>query len=1227
MKFMQQSVRYFLALIFLLESQPFMLAAEANARATENERAIKASYEKVLAGDPIWDEFVRAPFEHPKWGAFDTKDPILDNDPYFMRTQGWTRSAPFSGDGYTAHTQNGGVVIQAPGISRALFVKQDLRPAFETEDFAFFQTSKKTFEDKAANAEAYGEGLFFIDKRDFKLEAEISRRAPRPVPIFFLPLEGRGWTEKIYGANIVAPGDIIALRNSAGESATLELESIYKLSKLLHNTLGFSIVHTLKSSGMQMTAAHFDAWKKNGGQGPLELPFVYPARGSTAAFGLFFSGLDLDNPSNSLFSVAKNNWLQRELFPTAHASDLLSPDVVQRLLVIGGIALGTGVASLVAQYTILRKRMLERREYIENKQDDVLKQKDAPPIDRTGLIYTVKREIKEWVDVFSHGLATLASGPGTTVGFLAEYGADRTLGKTGTAQNGLVRRFLNYTFLYGRKQNELIAANWNSFILGVLVLGGVDTAFVVVQLLFVSPWFFPMVASTMGDEIHSRVSEQFSGKDAENNNVVTSEIMRNLGSYFVTGAYSYSSSQRQALLEIVRPNIEKEMRDEGKDPADAENHDELMRRIEIRIDNMLVERGLPSKKEFLFSGPSVFRSLMGLMGYKVDKEELARKEMKRKGMNPDDPAMKDELKRRIEAQTEVPVRIEIVKEELKKDGWDLEPIDLEEKKKLGKEIAKRVAAETNTFLLEKSRWGILSQALKNAVLAAKQLAEENPGNETYASAVAMLEEARNDYHTVSRILSNPLKSVEAVKKGIKVRKMLTLLSYDGSLLNMAVKHTDAWDPENRNPEGAAVAAHTFRQALYSIVQNKNYLLRPTENDLEKHREEAEKWADKQIAEAKAKGLGDEEPMERSILTLEAAKDLAMIESTKKIMAEEEAIRAAKAWKPEKLGLFARWQSNRAHLRAFVRLEEKALLASDDPAEYAKVTSQKKTDYREFYAEELGKIVGLSTLPKEQSEVVRLAMAEAEEQVQKNLEENPGFKMFYDGLPQKEQVRFLAHQYADVYLTKYVEKTVSNSDYVSLTSSEQPGVFQKLRQSSFVDGDGLLAKAARLTLRAMESTTNNSAYKPGLMNWFRRNVPFAHDTVTDLSLSWRTQWTGLSVMYLVQYYFWQVQMPWLTYVFFFWTAGFVTVMHWWLDRLMINMGVRPMHDMMSKLKYSVIYSWLTYPSYIPFFFFYSDFEKAVTKYISEPVASNVLVPAANAAEKVWSACERLLQAVF
>src|SRR5690606_36709949 len=85
---------------------------------------------------------------------------------------------------------------------------------------------------------------------------------------------------------------------------------------------------------------------------------------------------------------------------------------------------------------------------------------------------------------------------------------------------------------------------------------------------------------------------------------------------------SYSANQRNILLEIVRPEVERQMALEGKDFNDPRFLGEYNHRIETRLELMLVERGLPTNKEFLFSGPSLMRSIAHLMGYKVDREKL-----------------------------------------------------------------------------------------------------------------------------------------------------------------------------------------------------------------------------------------------------------------------------------------------------------------------------------------------------------------------------------------------------------------------------------------------------------------------------------------------------------------------------------------------------------------------------------------------------------------------------
>lgn len=1038
-----------LAIAFL---EPLTVYAQSHENPQWTKEKLAQGYLAVFNGDPLVKEFMDAPWDPPKFGPVPTDDPLLDQDPYFMRSQTWSKATVNLTDRTSVFVKHDTLSLQLPGKSFELTIKAGLKPLFETDDFLFFKaSSRQLFLDKAKKEEDVGEGIFFLNKQYIKAELEREGEERRPVPIFFFPLFGTGWSGNI-SAILTEPFEVLALENSEGESIAIELEDIEKLSQVLHSTVVLTTVMELKHNPEVLQLAAVKMKRPDLHKG-FELPFVLPPRGSTAAFGSFFAGQNLDEPEKAIYKTASRfEKFKQLIFPQAHADGLISPDVLERLMIVGGISLGTFVASVVTKYTVLHEKMMKRRASIEKREDEQREKEGLAPKDRTSKRYKVVREFKEWIDVFSHGLAVASSGIGVAAGFLAEYGADRFLGKTGYSPNGMIRKFLELTFLYGRTQNELIAANWNSFYLGVLILGGIDSLSVILQLMVVSPVFFPWIAQFVSDEMHQRATHQFSGADAANANVITSEIFRNLSAYFVSGAYAYSSSQRQALLEIVRPEVEAQMRSEGEDPT---NHSpsvqkELMERIEKRIEIMMVERGLPSREEFIFSSPSLLRGLAQKMGYNVDRNTLA--------------------------------------EENKKES----------------------------FLLENARQGLINKSLKTAIDEAETLARAH-GDADMIEAAEMLRETKQEYNVVSNLIKNPLHPIEVVKKAYKVRKMLTILSYEGDIIGGAVKYVDAWDKSHRNPRAATIAARLYRQSLFSLVEEKPHYIK----------ENAQEVQDK---------LDQEE---------------------------------ADAWKPPKKDWLARYQTSQAHKKALKNTE---------------------LDYKEAFRKALSEQVGLYT--DEDSPLTQEARRVADIEIKNWVENNLTAKTYLAKLDEVAQVKFLNQMYANAFLSKYIDLSVSNSSFVSLTSHEQPGFFQKLRKKTWVKGDGFLNHFANKALRFLESPMDNTAYKPGIGYWLRRNVPWYQDWKTEFQLSARAIWLGMSIGYLTDYYLWQVKLPWTTALFFYLTSGFTSVIHWWIDRIMINMGIRPMHGTKSKIKYSLVYTWLTYPSYLPFFFWYEDFNKTI-----------------------------------
>ncbi|MGE4133131.1 MAG: hypothetical protein AB7F86_15925 [Bdellovibrionales bacterium] len=1208
----------------------------------------------LQAQDPMFKKFAEGPWQAPKWGPFDAQDPLLDQDPFFMRSQSYQRGFTNTDSGSTAfRTTRGGIEIQVPGSTQSLVIDQPLAPLFEFENFLIFQsTDPELFSKKTLGDEYAGEGLFFLDKRYLYLELR-KNSDMRPVPIFFIPTPGKGWTGKIHRL-AVGPNTTFAFRTETGEHTTLDLTQLSQLRQLLHNNVIITTLMALKSDIKAIRELRAK-WLRTSNKS-MELPFVYPPRGSTAGFGLFVTGANLDNPEAGLFPVrgGRASW-NLDLLPKAHAFDLLSADVLQRLMIVGSVTSTAGVIGWIAQYTGLRKRMLERRAYIESKEDLVAAKEGKPAKDRTGVWFKTKREAKEIVDVFSHSLATLSSGFGVGLGFIMEYGADKYFGRQGYSPHGWLRWFLQKTFLYSRKANEMIGANWQTFFLGVVILGGIDTLSVGLQLLFVSPIFFPWVGSFISPEAEAKAIHDFSGNDPTTNNNVTSELMRNLTGYFVSGAYSYSSSQRLVLLEIVQPEVEKQMRSEGKDIHDPKFKKEYEKRLETRLELMLVERGLPTNKEFLFGGPSLIRMVAHMMGYKVDRAKLyGSKDFKRVD---ESQFLTDEEKAVFQDQKELERKVSSKLDELMKLAAQYPENHVENERFIkNAEVYKRSIIlqlektyDNESFILENARWGLVGHSLKRALGAAMDLAAQEPDNERLKDTIQILQDLKQKFSFVTNAIKRPWRIGASAREAYQVRQTLTVLSYEDGVVGTGIKYLDLIESAKTKPEATLIAGRLFRQSLLSMLQDRPEFVQPSEKSLEKYLPEARKEAEKLI-EAEPGVIGYDQ-LDREIVALEVVK--------KKVLDDERKERA-RAWRPESPDILDRAQREHAHregLKAVLEqstglneidpIVERALESGD--SNLAKVKKERPltqgeqylldhpesiATYREAYRKSMAEQVGLSAYPEQESQLVRESLEAAQKEIDLNLENNEGWKEYLHYLDEIDRIRFVTHQYADTFLTKYVEKTVSNSSSVDLISPEQPGFFQKVRQWSILqpkvaeDGAKLswadrfknkVKRSVTVALRGLESPMDATAYRPGLDYWARRNIPWWQDGKTTLFSSFRMMWTSMTIGYVVQYNIWQVKFAWPAYLFFFWTAGLTSIIHYWTDRLMMNMGVRPMATTWGKVKYSLLYTWLTYPTYIPFFFFVKDFVKWWDQWITIPL-SQFIAPVVNA-------CEKLLSALF
>lgn len=1106
-----------------------------------------AVIDAAMSGSPFWEQFKNAKWSAPKMGPFnvDGQAKLLDLDPYYLRSQGWLQSRTGENDGLTRVSRRGSSLVLEPSHSiRALKLDLPFAVVGEDDDFIFLQsTTENIFREKVATAYDYGEGLFFVDKQILNLEARRSRGEVRPVPIFFLPLSGEGWTRKVLAAQ-VGDADIVSFRNSNGESATFLGEDIRQLSKAYRFNLLLATLSTFQGN-QDLLRQKLIAQLKSGDM-TNELPFAYPAKGSTTVFGVFYSGIDLDHPERSIpGSYASHSSFLDELLPKANANplldllnsaqNLLAPDVVERLKIVGWVTGTVFVASVLSKYTVLKGRNLERRNFIEKQSDEVRERENLPPIDRTTRVYKAKREVTEWIDFFTHGLASISSIPGVLMGHILEYGADFLWTKE-SKFNRLTRKALEATFIYQRVQNESIASNAQSFYLGVLILGGIDTSGVILQLLLVSPLFFPWVAQAFGPQVQESVSRQFSGQDAASGNVITSEIMRNLSAYFVSGAYSYASTQRQKIMEDILPVIQNQMKREGLDPFDPKNDPILQKKLDEIVDRMLIERGLPSQEEFLFGSPSIVRAIAHLMGFQVDRARLANE---------------------------------------------------------GLTISK-----DQGFLLEAARWGLVRHSLKAAIASAEELYRATGDNEAKRAAEILRDIRRRHRMTMQMVKGGVLRPKQTLAEAKEARQDLALMSYDGELIGTAVKYVDGLGAYRESPKATELAARLFRQSLFSVVYSRPHILQPSEAELNKFREVAGREAKERLklldsVATEADETPAEKKLEEAVLTLEVVKE--KIEA-----AEVES--AVREWRPAKRDWLEARQSARAHH-----------FALDAIGGLQNLNESTKATYVRAYRQKMAQIVGLREM-SDQSDLVRLSDEVAAKEVAESFESNKGLAQYYNNLGPIEQIQYLAESHAKAYLERYMALTVSNSTVIELNSPEQPGRFQRMRQIALSRGNKFIGKFLNMSLRTIESVFDNTAFKPGLAAWRARNIPFYTDVKAVSLIKGKTLIPAMTAGYVANYYLWQVTMPWDTYLFFFTTGAFTYIANFLLDRIMINNGIRPMDSTMEKIKYSVLYTWLTYPTYIPFFFFKDNFES-----VSRPIMSSV----ATHAKAVWSTCSQLL----
>ena|GEM_PF-6342099 len=1178
------SLSYLLSLSFVLSSfSSYGEVPQALQPLPPSEKVTNSMFSFI----PGWDDFAADQTELPKLPSFEKNDPILDQDPYFLRSQKWVQA-----DGAVSETTTAadatGFDVQIPRSNVILHVEQPLTPVLEADDYIFLQAnSPEFFRAKIKDEADYGEGLFFIDLRDLRAESLRTNGERRGVPIFFLMTDGKGWTEQL--AAVQKRGmHTLDFRNPQGIGEAVDFGDLDDLSKILHFALATAVgMETLHQDDLVREKLMASL---RSGEGRIEVPYILPPRGSTAAFGSFFTGIDLDHPSQSVGTLITSRFDFHRLwdmaFPPAYASGKTS--LSTRLLIVSGFVVASFVGSYAAKKSVLRKRMSDIRKLIEDADDYRRKKEGLPAIDRTTARYRMTMGFVDTLTITTQVFATQEFLPTVSTGYFAEYLADKLPNEAGT--NGFIRKYIvEKGLIFDRGQAEKVNANAWTFWLGSIVLGGLDIKSVIPQMFYLNQRVLPAIGGLFSDDLRMQMEHQYGGASAAGMNVLYSEMMRNVSSYTIHGAYSYSQEMVAFFETMVRPRIEDEVRHKQQiDPESQSGRkivDELVRK---EIEPLLVQRGLPSSDQHLFDASTMIKKGVQTRGYAADPKKLY--------------------------------------PEVDMSAWSKDEINKFKKEK------------GEYFILENGRWGVLSRVLQNMVDTAQRFYELNP-SETVAHALAYSKDVQAKFHKYKNWLSNPTRFGMVSREAKEIRQMLTSLSYldDGPVFSKQLKYAHVWKGYTEDPDASELSARWFRQSLFATLEGKEYYLWPNEEQMRKFSEVALSEADTVLqAQGESYTEGD--------------KKLLSIEIIKGKIAAEEHQKSVMDYRPynkrfmdfDNGVLPVRWMGEAKTDRQLAQIKERAIedvaLQTKRPVEDFQRNPELIADpqiqpaYEDAFRNAWTDETALYTLPPQYSENVKKALDEAEETFAIAFSKEK-LRYYYNSLSKADQVQLVARMKTEAFINAYTRQmggayaNLSDKEQTQfLRSPEQPGFFQRFRMhSKWTNRPTRLARALNVVMRGLEMPFQTN-YNLGAKAWRHRNVPWAGDHTTAWKNKFKRLFLLLTSSYLVNYYVWQVQYDWSTYLFLTLTFTYLSVFATSLDRMMMNIGKPTGTNTWRKAGFGEIWTWVTWPLAFPFFLFNKQFSEAWDKLVWNPLVEGATVVGSGASEGLHQAliaCEKLL----
>jgi hypothetical protein len=1079
----------------------------------------------------------------------------VDSDPFFMRSQKWEQSREQVSD-YAVQGTEHSTEIFLPESGRKLVLDIPLRSLIATSEYLFFTLHPKSdlFDRLAGEKNADGEGLFVIETALLVGHAKKNT----PVPVFFLPIMGRGWRAGLTAIEVVQ-GDILAVTNGQ-EVIPFAMKDIREMVQISKINLDLSVMISLT---------------KRDADGLVSSDRLMPAPGSTALLGLVVTGLDTRRPGYNFFKDFKALQATRTEFKSSRLNaeallmKVLGVEVaraqtgedpvtaaIKRSAVFGSIVGITIITAFVLKYKVpsIRLRLDEIHKY--------RRALDPETVDREKM-----KGFREFMRIEGSILASIAQFPLITPGIAVQYFVDRHLPSLGAGDHTLMRKVLHQTVYPNLRHFGKISVNEKVTILGTGYAATAGIGLGALHYFYLLPMFIQAVSPSLPAGLSHALNESFSSENRQTQAVLFTNLLVGASIGILRGPADFTMDAKSQVVEELYARVDNDLRRLGLNPNDPKIQS---RREEMRdslVNLTLIQKGLPSTAEILFDTMSLYSSIAKSRGFAT----------------PSNSTLLANLN---------PLAGDAVEYEKDKDG----------NLKLGDD-GKPVIKE-GSFILS-SRRGLLPSVLSRALVQAKAWHEASPSPDTEKAVklvellISDSERLRKSLPIVAKAVLRYMESPSALVGGNQVekivrdqdlrrlrdeirdistrsmafRQLIVMANYEGPTEYTARYLPVTWTKEFGS--GAAnMAVLYLRQAVASqldgstvdnLVAKREDILRykyvAEEEALLKLRAVRPDLASRSDAEILADPNLRAEVLQRTNIAAKARGD--------QQRAEEEAHR----FKPES-GWIEQWRHRQTLSRAEARLAQYALQNSGNPELLTKENLEHQL--RDYYTVESGKQIGLRIQElapegeKDQRSAVRAPwqsdnekyetmlkeIQEKSELVAKQQFETQGMKTYMAKLSPLEQTRLRLQTHASIYLAAYRDSTTM-TDIVSALDPAQPGMTQGLRQAltrqtakdlqvltdleaerSFELDKKILrirravvstvASAANRSLRIIDSMFNDQSIDRGALGVIQRRVPFAEELVSAnirnlkfwpvaFSVSW--VWSHFALGTGIGYSFW------------------------------------------------------------------------------------------------------------